>query len=111
MITLAGLTHFLDNLEEGILFLDQRRHVVAVNEAARRMLGRRNNEILNQLCPGLFQGTACARNCEIQRNCTLMASMNGEKLVQDLVVQRPDGELVPLRMWAMVLPSDADFAY
>jgi DNA-binding NtrC family response regulator len=40
-----------------------------------------------------------------------MANMSGEKLVQDLVVQRPDGELVPLRMWAMVLPSDADFAY
>jgi PAS domain-containing protein len=45
MITLAGLTQFLDNLEEGILFLDQRRHVVAVNEAARRMLGRRDDEI------------------------------------------------------------------
>jgi two-component system response regulator HydG len=111
MITLAGLTHFLDNLEEGILFLDQRRHVVAVNEAARQMLGRRNDEILNRLCPGLFQGTACARNCEKEGNCTLMASMNEEKLVQDLVIQRPDGELVPLRMWAMVLPSDADFAY
>ena len=111
MITLAGLTQFLDNLEEGILFLDQRRHVVAINEAARRMLGRHNDEILDRLCPSLFQGTGCARNCEIEGSCTLMASMRGEKLVQNLVVQRPDGELIPLRMWAMVLPSDADFAY
>ncbi len=111
MITLAGLTLFLDNLEEGILFLDQRRHVVAVNEAARRMLGRRHDEIVNRLCPSLFQGSACARNCEMHNSCALMTNMSGEKLVQDLVVQRPDGDLVPLRMWAMVLPSEADFAY
>jgi two-component system response regulator HydG len=47
----------------------------------------------------------------MHNSCALMANMSGEKLVQDLVVQRPDGELVPLRMWAMVLPSDADLAY
>lgn len=39
-----------------------------------------------------------------------MATVRGEKLVQDLVVQRPDGELIPLRMWAMQLPSDTDLA-
>jgi two-component system response regulator HydG len=110
MISLSGLTQFLDNLEEGILFLDRRRQVVAINKAARRMLGRRDDEILNRLCPGLFQGTACARNCEKQGGCALMATVRGEKLVQDLVVQRPDGELIPLRMWAMQLPSDADLA-
>ncbi len=110
MISLAGLTQFLDNLEEGVLFLDRRRQVVAMNKAARRMLGRREDEILNRLCPGLFQGTACARNCEKQGGCALMATVRGEKLVQDLVVQRPDGELIPLRMWAMQLPSDAGLA-
>ncbi len=110
MISLSGLTQFLDNLEEGILFLDRRRQVVAINKAARRMLGRRDEEILNRLCPGLFQGTACARNCEKQGGCALMATVRGEKLVQDLVVQRPDGELIPLRMWAMQLPSDTDLA-
>jgi two-component system response regulator HydG len=111
MITLSGLTLFLDNLEEGILFLNQQRHVVAINDAARRMLGRGNDEILDRLCPSLFQGTTCARNCERQGNCTLMSSASEEKLVQDIVVQRPDGELIPLRMWAMVLPSEAAFAY
>jgi two-component system response regulator HydG len=110
MISLSGLTQFLDSLEEGTLFLDRRRQVVAMNKAARRMLGRRDDEILNRLCPGLFQGTACARNCEKQGGCALMATVRGEKLVQDLVVQRPDGELIPLRMWAMQLPSDAGLA-
>lgn len=33
------------------------------------------------------------------------------KRVQDLVVRRPDGVLTPLRMWAMLLPSDEPLAY
>lgn len=111
MMTLPGLANFLDSLEEGILFLDRRRHVVAINLAAKRMLGREEDQILNRLCPSLFQGTACARNCEKGGGCKLMAKNSGEKLVQDLAVQRPDGELLPLRMWAMRLPSDADPAY
>ncbi|MCP5277674.1 MAG: sigma 54-interacting transcriptional regulator [Thiobacillus sp.] len=111
MITLTALNQFLDNLEEGILFLDRQRHVVAVNRAARQMLGKGQDEILGRFCPSLFQGTACARNCERQGSCALMTGVRGEKMLQDLVVQRPDGELLPLRMWAMALPSDAGLAY
>jgi len=40
MINLPGLRQFLDNLEEGILLLDQQRRVVEINEAAIRMLGQ-----------------------------------------------------------------------
>lgn len=111
MITLPGLRQFLDNLEEGVLFLDQLLHVVAINEAASRMLGQNHDNILNKLCPSLFQGTACARDCEKEGLCTLMKNAEQGKKVQDLVVQRPDGTLIPLRMWAMVLPSDERLAY
>jgi PAS domain S-box-containing protein len=111
MITLSGLRKFLDNLEEGILFLDQQRRVVAINEAASRMLGQNHDNILDKLCPSLFQGTACARDCDTRGYCTLMKNAIHGKKVQDLVVQRPDGTLVPLRMWAMVLPSDERLAY
>ena len=111
MLTLPGLRQFLDNLEDGILFLDQERHVVAINEAASRMLGQEHDTILNKLCPSLFQGTACARSCEKRGHCTLMKNAIHGKKVQDIVVQRPDGVLVPLRMWAMVLPSDEQLAY
>lgn len=104
MITLPGLKQFLDNLEEGVLFLDQQRRVVAINEAATTMLGQNPNTVINKLCPSLFQGTSCARSCEKQGHCTLMAkaTQRGKK-IQDLSVQRPDGILIPLRMWAMVL--------
>ena len=111
MITLSGLRQFLDNLEEGILFLDQQRHVVAINAAASRMLGQSHDNILNKLCPSLFKGTACARSCDKGGHCTLMKNAIQGKNVQDLVVQRPDGMLMPLRMWAMVLPSDERLAY
>jgi two-component system, NtrC family, response regulator HydG len=111
MISLSGLKAFLDNLEEGILFLDQERRVVAINQAASQMLGRGHGEILDRLCPSIFQGTGCARGCEQNGRCSLMASGGQEKLLQDLVVQRPDGVLVPLRMWATVLPAEASLAY
>lgn len=111
MITLSGLSQFLDNLEEGILFLDQQRQVVAINEAASRMLGQDHDNILNKLCPSIFQGTSCARSCEKRGHCTLMKNAIQGKKIQDMVVQRPDGTLVPLRMWAMVLPSDEKLAY
>ena len=110
MISLSGLRQFLDNLEEGILFLDQQRHVVAINEAASRMLGQNHDDILNKLCPSIFQGTACARNCEKAGHCSLIKNVKQGKKIQDLVVQRPDGTLVPLRMWAIVF-SDEKLAY
>ncbi|MFA5371599.1 MAG: sigma 54-interacting transcriptional regulator, partial [Sideroxydans sp.] len=93
------------------LFLDQQRHVVAVNESASRMLGQNHDTILNKLCPTLFKGTSCARNCEKVGECTLMMSRKRNKKVQDLVVQRPDGKLIPLRMWALLLPADEPLAH
>src|SRR3989338_5073175 len=72
MITLTGLRQFLDNLEEGILFFDQKRRDVSINEPASRMLVQNHETTLNKLCPSLFQGTACARSCEKRGYCTLM---------------------------------------
>ncbi|HYR05642.1 MAG TPA: sigma 54-interacting transcriptional regulator [Gallionella sp.] len=111
MITLPGLKQFLDNLEEGVLLLDEQRHVVAINEAASHMLGQNHDTILNKLCPSIFQGTACARSCDKRGHCTLIKNAIQGKKVQDLVVQRPDGTLIPLRMWAMVLPYGKQLAY
>ena len=110
MLTLPGLRQFLDNLEEGILFLDRERRVVAINKAASRMLGQKHDTILNRLCPSLFQGTSCARDCEKRGRCILMVDTRQGKKIQDLVVQRPDGVSTPLRMWAMTLPSNEPLA-
>lgn len=105
MVTFPELKQVFDNLDEGIVFIDQDRHVVAINEAATRMLGQNRDAAINKLCPSLFQGTDCARDCEKSDHCTLMVEEKQERKFQDLVVRRPDGMLVQLRMWAIVLPS------
>src|SRR3989338_6890843 len=105
MITLPELKQVFDNLDEGIIFIDQNRHVIAINEAASRMLGQDHDATLNKLCPSLFQGTDCARDCEKSDHCTLMVGSKQERKFQDLVERRPGGMLVQLRMWAIVLPS------
>lgn len=106
MVTLSELKQVFDNLDEGIVFIDQDRRIVAINEAASRMLGQDRDAALNKLCPSLFQGTDCAENCAKNDHCTLMVETKHERQLQDLVVRRPDGVLVQLQMWAIVLPSN-----
>lgn len=106
MVTLPELKQVFDNLDEGIVFIDQDRRVIAINEAASRMLGQDRDATINKLCPSLFQGTDCARDCEKSDHCTLMVETKKERKFQDLVVRRPDGALFQLRMWAIVLPTE-----
>ena len=40
MITIAALKNLLDNLEEGVVFVDSQLRVVEINAAAERLLGR-----------------------------------------------------------------------
>jgi len=111
-ISLAGLNIVFENLEEGMLFLDEQRRVVAINQAAKHMIGRDHADIVGKLCPSLFPGTPCAHTCEESGKCSLMVGTAKEnKLVQDIVVARPDGKLVPLHMWATGLPKDEPLAH
>ena len=112
-ISLASLNVVLEKLEEGVLFLDERRNVVAINPAAEQMIGRKHGDIVGRLCPSLFPGTGCAHVCEKSGKCSLMsASIRHEKkLAQDIVVARPDGVLIPLHMWATALPSSGSLAH
>ncbi len=107
MISLEGLSFFLDNLEEGVIFLDQDRHVLAINQAAAAMIGQQHDRVVGELCPTLFPGTRCARACDASGRCCLMASEERSRDVQDVTLKRPDGTLVPLRMWAMLLPRES----
>ncbi|MBI4938227.1 MAG: sigma 54-interacting transcriptional regulator [Nitrosomonadales bacterium] len=112
-ISLASLNVVLEKLEEGVLFLDERRNVIAINPAAAQMIGRKHGDIVGKLCPSLFPGTGCAHTCEHSGKCSLMTAdiKQEKKLVQDIVVARPDGALVPLHMWATALPSGGSLAH
>ncbi len=112
IISLANLNIVLEKLEEGVLFLDEQRNVVAINQAAAHMIGRKHDDVVGKSCPGLFPGTPCAHTCEESGKCSLMAGTAKEnKLVQDIVVARPDGMLVPLHMWATALPADKSMTH
>ncbi len=108
MITISMLNLFLDSLEEGVLFLDQDRKVLAANQAAARMIGREGEDLAGILCPSIFKGTNCARSCERRGKCTLTRNGNTSDIIQDLVLQHPDNTCVSLRMWARLLPPSEE---
>jgi PAS domain S-box-containing protein len=111
-ISLASLGMVMETLEEGVLFLDEKRNIVAINPAAKHMIGRDQDDIIGKSCPTLFPGTPCAHTCEESGKCSLMeGDLEGDKLVQDFVVARQDGVLVPLHMWATALPLDESLAH
>ncbi len=106
MPSLATLRVFLDSLEEGVLFLDAGRRILEMNQAATRMVRRGDAAIVDQLCPTLFAGTACARDCEIRGFCSLTLAQGEGRKVQDIVLKGADGRDISLRMWAMLLPPN-----
>lgn len=104
MMTIPMLKLFLDSLEEGVLFLDKNRKVVAANRAATQMIGHEDVNLVNLLCPSIFKGTECAQACEKRGGCALTPGRGAGNIIQDIVLQRPDNSAVFLRMWAILLP-------
>ncbi|MBW7902762.1 MAG: sigma 54-interacting transcriptional regulator [Rhodocyclaceae bacterium] len=98
---------FLDALEEGVLFLDAGRRILAINGAAAQMLGQDGETLVGRLCPSLFPGTACARRCEQRGVCSLTPDAGADRKVQDVVLKGADGRERSLRMWAMLIPRNA----
>lgn len=103
-MTIPMLKLFLDSLEEGVLFLDKNRKVMAVNRAATQMIGHGDENLVSLLCPSIFKGTECAQACEKRGSCALTSDWKASDIIQDIVLQRPDKTSVFLRMWAILLP-------
>lgn len=112
-VGLNSLTSLIDNLEEGVLFLDEGRRVLAINKPAQDMIGMdvggEVKQLTGRLCPSLFRGTECARACERSGQCSLIRQKR-EKKVQDISIQRADGSMISLRMWAISLPPEEPVA-
>ncbi len=99
---LPALSLFLNTLEEGVLFLDKERRVIGINEAAKHMIGRSQENLLDQVCASVFGDTACAgRGC-----CSLVPDIGRGKKAQDVALERPDGGLAHLRIRALLLPPN-----
>ncbi|OGT18814.1 MAG: sigma-54-dependent Fis family transcriptional regulator [Gammaproteobacteria bacterium RBG_16_57_12] len=107
-ISLSYLDMLLDNLEEGVLLLDKDRKVLSINQSATSMLGQESESIVSSLCPSIFRGSACARECESRGYCSLMQPKAQANKVQSIAIKRPDGSLLSLRMWAMSFPPEEE---
>ena len=105
-ISIDGLNTVIDNLEEGVLFLDDKRTVVAINSAAADMIGRQDEPLIGTMCLSLFKETECGKDCAQRRVCSLLDLEDGEK-IHDLDLRRPDDTTISLRMWALPLPGEA----
>ena len=100
------LRGFLDSLEEGALFLDAERRILDINKAAQRMVGQ--NDAIGSLCPTVFSGTPCSRECRIRGSCSLTPAPGEDGKIQDIVLKGANGGDIALRMWAMLLPPNDD---
>lgn len=105
MLTLDSLKSLLDSLEEGVLFLDAHRRVRGINAAAARLLGSDEQSVIGNLCPTLFAGTPCARQCESRGTCSLVPARSAMRKTQDIALKRSGAETT-LRIWAMLLPPN-----
>jgi PAS domain-containing protein len=106
----ADVNLVIDNLEEGILFLDSARHVITINQAALKMLGQKKafnikEDIIDQLCPALFPGASCAKDCEETGICSLMNQDAEKEKIEELSFTALNGKKVTLQMRAIALSS------
>jgi len=106
VVALATLEALLDDLEEGVLVLDEERRIVQINAAAQRLLGLEGRQFVRKLCPTLFEGTQCADACRRTGRCSLPGANGEMRKTQDLTLRRADGSEVMLRMRAMLLPAN-----
>lgn len=102
---LSELKPVFDNLDNGVVFIDHQRRVIAINKAACRLLGQNGDAVLNKFCPDVFHGMDCAEGCKKSDLCTRMLDVKQEGKFQDISVRRPDDVLVNLRMLTIDLPS------
>ncbi|HEC20148.1 MAG TPA: PAS domain-containing protein [Gammaproteobacteria bacterium] len=111
VISLDGLNTLIDNLEEGILFLDEERRVLAINKAAMDMFGRNDEHFIDEICPSELVGTTCTQACDQRGYCSLAKTDNDGREMRDIELRRPDSTTLYLRMWAMSLAGSVGRAH
>ncbi len=111
VISLDGLNTLIDNLEEGILFLDKERRVLAINKAAMDMFGRDDEHFIDELCPSELVGKTCIQDCDQRGYCSLAKTDTDGRQMRDIELRRADNTTLYLRMWAMSLAGSVGRAH
>lgn len=107
-IALPDLALLVDNLEEGILFLDKDRRIVTINKSARNMVGLSENQqadkdIIGQLCQNMLPGAPCAMDCVRDNRCSLVPQGSEKERTEEVEFEGPDGKTLVLNLRAIAL--------
>ena len=107
-IALPDLALLVDNLEEGILFLDKDLRIVTINSAARNMIGLSENQqadkgIIGRLCKDIFPGASCAWYCAQDNSCSLITQGSEKEKFEEVTLEGPDGKTLALNLRAIAL--------
>ena len=107
-IALPDLALLVDNLEEGILFLDKDLRIVTINSAARNMIGLSENQqadkgIIGQLCQSVLPGAPCAWYCAQDNSCSLITQGSEKEKFEEVTLEGPDGKTLALNLRAIAL--------
>jgi len=114
-IALPDLAFVVDNLEEGILFLDKDRRIVTINKTARNMIGLNEErqggyDIIGRICADMFPGAGCSANCARDNACSLITHGKEKEKFEEITFEGPDGQTLSLNLRAIALSDSKTVA-
>ena len=114
-IALPDLAFVVDNLEEGILFLDKDRRIVTINKSARHMIGLNESrqvgrDIIGKICSDMFPGAGCSSNCARDNACSLITQGKEKEKFEEITFEGPDGQELSLNLRAIALTESNSVA-
>lgn len=93
----------LNSIAEGVFTVDEDMKITSFNEAAEKMTGWRQNDVLGKPCKTVFRSNICGSSCALStataNNCNILVD-------KDVYMTRKDGSSFPVRISATPLISE-----
>ncbi len=93
----------LNSIAEGVFTVDDEMKITSFNEAAEKMTGWRQEEVLGKPCKAVFRSNICGSSCALStataNNCNILVD-------KDVYMTRKDGSSFPVRISATPLINE-----
>lgn len=93
----------LNSIAEGVFTVDEDMKITSFNEAAEKMTGWRQDDVLGKPCKTVFRSNICGSSCALStataNNCNILVD-------KDVYMTRKDGSSFPVRISATPLISE-----
>jgi PAS domain S-box-containing protein len=93
----------LNSIAEGVFTVDEEMKITSFNEAAEKMTGWRQEEVLGKPCKAVFKSNICGNSCALStataNNCNVLID-------RDVYITRKDGSSFPVRISATPLINE-----